>query len=209
MSGSVNVSVIIPTYNEQDTITNCIETLLEGDYPVDQIEFIIADGGSTDKTHEEIERFSQHHPDVSIQVLHNPHKTQGHGLNMAIQHASAVSEIIIRADAHSIYPRNYIAHCVESSLTTNADNVGGVMVPLGKGALQRAVSFCMSHPLGVGNAQFHLGNKSGFVDTAYLGCFKKDVFKRVGSFDPAMTPNEDAEMNLRITKIGRNHLPQP
>ncbi len=76
------------------------------------------------------------------------------------------------------------------------------MVPLGKGFLQRAVSFCMSHPLGVGNAQFHLGNHSGFVDTVYLGCFKRAVFEKVGLFDPAMTPNEDAELNLRIRKSG-------
>ena len=60
----------------------------------------------------------------------------------------------------------------------------------------------MSHPLGVGNAKFHLGTQSGFVDTAYLGCFKKDVFEKVGLFDPAMTPNEDAEFNLRIRKEG-------
>lgn len=202
MSGYEQVSVIIPTYNEQDSITNCIETLIDGDYPIDKLEFIIADGGSTDNTLKEIEHFSRRYPDVSIKVLHNPHKTQGHGLNMAIQNVSADSKIIIRADAHSVYPRNYIAHCVESLLTTNADNIGGVMVPLGKGALQRAVSFCMSHPLGVGNAQFHLGNQSGFVDTAYLGCFKRDVFERIGLFDPAMTPNEDAELNLRIRKSG-------
>jgi succinoglycan biosynthesis protein ExoA len=202
MSDFKKISVLIPTYNEQDTITSCIESLLDGDYPVGTLEFIIADGGSTDNTRQEVEHFRRRCPDVRIKVLHNPRKMQGHGLNMAVRNVSADSEIIIRADAHSVYPRHYIAQCVESSLTTDADNVGGVMVPLGQGSLQRAVSFCMSHPLGVGNAKFHLGNQSGFVDTAYLGCFKKDVFKKVGLFDPAMTPNEDAEFNLRIRKAG-------
>jgi len=60
----------------------------------------------------------------------------------------------------------------------------------------------MSHPFGVGNARFHLGNHSGFVDTVYLGCFKKDIFEKVGLFDPTMTPNEDAELNMRIRKYG-------
>jgi GT2 family glycosyltransferase len=149
-----------------------------------------------------IEDFSNENPNARIRVVNNLHKTQGYGLNTAIQNANKNSEIIVRADAHSIYPPNYIADCVKSSLSTSADNVGGVMVPLGKGYLQRAVSFCMSHPLGVGNARFHMGNHSGYVDTAYLGCFKRDIFEKVGLFDPAMTPNEDAELNMRIRKSG-------
>lgn len=197
------LSVIIPTYNEEGTIINCIEGLMNGEYPVDKLEFVIADGNSSDNTIKKIEEFSAKNPDIKIKVLDNPDKTQGYGLNIAIQNVNTDSEIILRADAHSIYPPNYIADCVKSLMSTNADNVGGVMVPLGKGCTQRAVSFCMSHPLGVGNAKFHLGNHSGFVDTVYLGCFKKDIFEKVGLFDPAMTPNEDAEFNLRIRKSGR------
>jgi succinoglycan biosynthesis protein ExoA len=196
------VSVIIPAFNEEGTITSCIESLMNGDYPLDKLEFIIADGDSSDNTLKNIKAFSQKNYDAKIRVVNNLRKTQGYGLNTAIQNVGKNSEIIIRADAHSIYPPNYVAHCVESLLSTSADNVGGVMVPLGKGYLQRAVSFCMSHPLGVGNAKFHLGDYSGSVDTVYLGCFKKDVFEKVGLFDPAMTPNEDAELNMRIRKSG-------
>jgi len=196
------ISVIIPVFNEEGTITNCIESLMNGDYPLDKVEFIIADGDSSDNTLKNIEDFSEKKPNVKIRVVNNLCKTQGHGLNIAIQNVSKNSEIIIRADAHSIYPPNYIADCVKTLLSTSADNVGGVMVPLGRGYLQRAVSFCMSHPLGVGNAKFRLGNHSGYVDTVYLGCFKKDIFEKVGLFDPAMTPNEDAEFNMRIRKSG-------
>ncbi|MHC5060940.1 MAG: glycosyltransferase family 2 protein [Planctomycetota bacterium] len=196
------VSVIIPTYNEDDTITNCFESLLNGDYPVDKLEFVIADGASTDNTLETIENFSNKHPDVKIRVVDNPSRTQGYGLNIAIENIDKNSEVIVRADAHSIYPRNYIADCVRTLLTTKADNAGGVMVPVGKTPLQKAVAFCMSHPIGVGNAKFHLGNYSGFADTVYLGCFRKDIFEKAGMFDPAMTPNEDAEFNIRIRKSG-------
>jgi len=196
------VSVIIPAFNEEDTITNCIGSLMNGDYPLDKLEFIIANGESSDNTLKNIENFSDKNPNARIKVVNNLCKTQGYGLNTAIQNVNKNSEIIIRADAHSIYPPNYIADCVQSLLSTGADNVGGVMVPLGEGHLQRAVSFCMSHPLGVGNAKFHLGNHSGFVDTVYLGCFKKNIFEKIGLFDPAMTPNEDAELNMRIRKSG-------
>ncbi len=202
MSGVEKVSVVIPAYNEQEAITDCIGSLMATDFPRERLEFIVADGNSSDDTCKRVEDFARSNPDARIRVVNNPHRTQGHGLNIAIQNADKDSQIIVRADAHSIYPANYVADCVKRSLSTNADNVGGVMVPLGKGFLQRAVSFCMSHPLGVGNAQFHLGNHSGPVDTVYLGCFKRAVFEKAGFFDAAMTPNEDAELNLRIRKSG-------
>ena len=197
MSDWKHVSIVIPVYNEEKVIIDCLQTLLDCDYPKDKLEFLIADGQSTDDTVEVINEFSATQ-DVEIKVFDNPNKTQGYGLNIAIENANPDSDIILRADAHSIYPQNYITMCVETLLKSDADNAGGVMVPIGKNPTQKAVAFCMSHPLGVGNAKFHLGNFSGFVDTVYLGCFKRSVFEKVGLFDPKMTPNEDSEFNLRI-----------
>lgn len=197
-----SVSVIIPAFNEEQTIVKCIESLINGDYPLDLLEFVVADGGSVDKTLEEIGEFQNKNPQLDVKVVNNPLRSQGYGLNIAIDNVSTSSEIIVRADAHSIYPRNYIYDCVNTLLTNQADNAGGVMFPVGKTPFQKAVAFSMTHPLGVGNAKFHLGNYSDFVDTVYLGCFRKEIFKEVGLFDPMMTPNEDAELNLRIIKCG-------
>ncbi len=110
------ISVIIPVFNEEGTIINCIESLMNGDYPLDKLEFIIADGDSSDNTLKNIEDFSDKNPNAKIRVVKNLCKTQGHGLNIAIQNINKNSEIIIRADAHSIYPPNYIADCVKSIL---------------------------------------------------------------------------------------------
>jgi GT2 family glycosyltransferase len=61
----------------------------------------------------------------------------------------------------------------------------------------------MSHPFGVGNAQFRLGIRSGFVDTVYLGCFRREVFDKVGLFDedPSVI-SEDSDINQRISGTG-------
>src|SRR5262249_35898107 len=69
------------------------------------------------------------------------------------------------------------------------------------------VSTAMRHPVGVGNAKFHLGNHTGDVDTVYLGTFWKSTISRIGGFDPIAGPNEDAEFNLRLKAIrGRIYL---
>ncbi|WP_333656536.1 glycosyltransferase family 2 protein, partial [Dissulfurispira sp.] len=194
------MSVIIPVYNEENAIIQCLESLIDGDYPLDNLEFIIADGGSSDRTLEVLKEFASKNKNVAVKIVNNAFKTQGYGLNIAIENADIKSEIILRADAHSIYPKNYILDCVKTLREVDADNAGGVMVPVGETPFQKAVAFCMSHPIGVGNAKFHLGGYSGFVDTVYLGCFKKNIFEKIGLFDPEMTTNEDAELNLRILK---------
>ncbi len=196
------VSIIIPVFNEEKIIIDCLKSLLNGDYDINKLEFIIADGGSNDNTVKEVKDFAKSHPDLTIKILNNPDKIQSVGLNLAIEQANSKSEIIIRADAHSIYPENYIKDCVQTLLSVNADNIGGVMVPVGKTYFQKAVAFCMAHPAGVGDSKFHLGNYSGFVDTVYLGCFPATLFKKIGLFDTSMTTNQDAELNLRIIKSG-------
>jgi hypothetical protein len=77
------------------------------------------------------------------------------------------------------------------------------MWPIGETPFQKAVACAMRHPVGVGNARYHLGNYSGWnPDGVYLGAFRRDVFEKVGLFDPAAHPNEDAELNLRMTLAG-------
>ena len=69
--------------------------------------------------------------------------------------------------------------------------------------LQEAIGVAMSHPFGVGNSQFRLGKRSGFVDSVYLGCFRKEVFGRIGLFDErAAVISEDSDINERIRGAG-------
>jgi glycosyltransferase involved in cell wall biosynthesis len=46
------LSVVIPTYNSERTLRECLESIKNQDYPKNKIEIIIADGGSTDRTME-------------------------------------------------------------------------------------------------------------------------------------------------------------
>ncbi len=202
MTSTTRASIIIPMLNEENHIVPCLQSLASGDYPADLLEFLVVDGGSTDRTLSILSEFMKANPQLKIHLFHNPNKTQGYALNVAIQNAAEDSSYIIRADAHSTYPSNFVAESIRTSIETNADNTGGAIVAIGITPLQKAIAYCMRHPFGVGDSRYRLGNFSGYVDTIGFGCYKKDVFKRVGLFDPLMTPNEDAEMNLRIRKGG-------
>jgi len=143
-----------------------------------------------------------------IRLLDNPRRQRAPALNVGIR--SATGDVILRVDARTIIPEDYVEKCVRTLLATGADNVGGMQVPIvtrngspRKELTQQAIGIALAHPFGIGNAQFRLGKKSGYVDTVYLGCFRREIFDKVGLFDEdAPVISEDSEMNYRIRKAG-------
>lgn len=189
------VSVIIPVRNEEKYIKSCLEAVFAQTYPKDKTEVLVVDGMSKDKTREIARSFP-------VRIVDNPKFQRVFALNIGIKNAKG--DVLARVDARSIIPRDYIEKCVRILQETGADNVGGVQKPLLQGSvLQQAIGMAMSHPFGAGGAEFRLGRKSGYVDSVYLGCFRREVFDKVGLFDedsPIIT--EDADINWRIKKAG-------
>jgi len=195
------VSVIIPVRNEETHIQSCLKNLPGQTYPSNKIEVVVIDGMSNDNTRARINKFRKEHPRLNLRSINNPKKEIFPALNIGIKNAKG--EVIIRLDARTHIKKDYIKQCVKTLLNTKADNVGGVQKPIAQSPTQKAIGIAMSHPFGVGNAQFRLGNKSGFVDTIYLGCFRKNVFKKIGLFDEnSGIISEDSDINLRIRKAG-------
>lgn len=191
------ISILVPCYNEEEYIKDCLDSLID-DYVIANAEILILDGMSTDNTREIIKDYIKKHSKVIIKLINIVKKHQSYALNIGIDKAQG--DIIVRIDAHSCYPQGYVKNCVELLERVGVDNVGGVMYAQGKTRFQKLVARAMKHPVGVGDAKFHLGNYKGFVDTVYLGTFRKSIFKKLGYFDPYI--NEDAEFNLRILKSG-------
>jgi GT2 family glycosyltransferase len=71
--------------------------------------------------------------------------------------------------------------------------------------MARAIAIGMSHRFGVGNSHFRVGiSEAREVDTVPFGCFRREVFARVGLFDEELIRNQDDEFNFRlITQGGR------
>ena len=192
------VSVVMPSYNEEKFIKKSIESLID-DYFLKNCELIIVDGMSSDRTQRIVQSFIK--KEFRIRLLENKNKIQAYGLNLGISEAKG--EIIVRADVHCLYPPQYIKKCAELLERTGASNVGGIMLPQGTTMDQKAIALAMKHPVGVGDAKWHLGNFNGYVDTVYLGTFWKKLFDEIGLYDTNCETNQDAELNLRILKAGK------
>ena len=196
------VSVIVPCYNEQATITLLLEAISKQTYPQSQIEVIIADGMSTDQTRVMIQSFSSLHPDISLLIVDNPARHIPAALNKAI--GAAKGEFILRLDAHSIPAPDYIERCIDILEGGIADNVGGVweIVPGNSSWQARGIAAAAAHPLGAGDAYYRVGSTPRFVDTVPFGAFRKLLIDRLGGFDEELLSNEDYELNVRIRMNG-------
>ena len=202
------VSLIVPCRNEGDFIEACLESLVRNGYPADRREIVIVDGQSTDRTRAIACEYSRRHP--GIRVIDNPRGTIPAAMNIGIK--AARGDAVLKIDAHSTYPPDYVSRCVELLFKSGADNVGGVLVtrPRTDGAVAKAIALVLAHPLGSGNSGFRIGtSEPRWADTAAFGCYRSDVFKRIGFYNEDLVRSSDMDINSRLRRAGGRILLDP
>jgi glycosyltransferase involved in cell wall biosynthesis len=194
------VSFVMPIRNEEEHIQASLQSLVCQNYLGSDIEIIVVDGRSSDRTLEIVEEIQRQYPQV--RCLDNPAGNAPSAMNIGIR--ASRGEVIIRADGHTVYPNDYAAICVRYLEETGADNVGGpcVTVPSDDTLSARLVAAVLSSSFGVGDSKFRTGGSEGFVDTVPFGAFRRAVFDRVGMYNEALVRNQDNDLNARIRKAG-------
>lgn len=202
------VSIIIPCRNEEKIIGKCLDSILAQEYPKEKLEVLIVDGMSTDKTREIVKEYTEKYD--FIRLINNAKLTAPAGMNNGIEEAKGQAIIIM--GAHAIYTKDYVSKCIMYIDQYNADAVGGLMqtLPGAETLKAKAIALALSSPFGVGNSYFRIGIKEPrFVDTVPFGCYRREVFDRIGLFDEELVRNQDAEFNHRLTKNGGKILLVP
>ena len=195
------VSIIIPCRNEEKFIGKCLDSVIDNDYSKDKLEVLVMDGMSEDKTRKIIQQYIEKYP--FIKILDNPKKITPCALNIGIKNAKG--EIIIRMDAHSIYKKDYISKCVKYLQKYNVDNVGGIIRTLSSKntIIAKAIAIILSNKFGAGNSRFRVGvDKPKLVDTVFCGCYRKEIFDKIGYFNENLIRGQDMEFILRLKKAG-------
>ena len=195
------VSIVVPCRNEEHYIAECLDSILACDYPRERLEVLVVDGMSDDGTRRVLAEYAVKHP--LIRVLDNPRRITPVALNTAIR--AARGDVIVRMDAHVVYPKNYVSRLVAALDEFGADNVGAVLrtLPANTRPMGRAIAIGMSHPFGVGTSYFRIGtDQPRWVDTIAFFCVKRSTFDRVGLFDEELIRHQDGEFNARLIGAG-------
>lgn len=195
------ISIICPIYNEERYIDTCLKSILDQDYDKGDYEILLIDGMSSDKTRDIVDRYTSIYPFVKL--LDNPQKIVPIAMNIGIE--NSVGDIIIRIDAHTSYERNYISSLVRNLIELDADNIGAICKTevLNKNPKSLAIREILCNKFGVGNSLFRIGiDNIVEVDTVPFGCFKRDVFDKIGGYDNRLVRNQDIELNKRLKRHG-------
>jgi len=195
------ISVVCPIYNEIKYIENCIQSILSQDYPQNNLEVLFVDGMSFDGTRDIIMKYSAQYP--FIKLVDNLQRIVPVAMNIGIR--KSIGSVIIRLDAHALYPSNYISVLVKELDRLNADNVGVACRTdvMNKTSKTLAIKEVLSNRFGVGNSIFRLGVDEVLeVDTVPFGCWRRDVFDKYGYYNTRLIRNQDIELNKRIIRGG-------
>ena len=192
------VSVIIAIRNEEKFIAQCLQSVVNQDYPKDRMEILVVDGRSEDRSREIVAEFSSKYR--VVRLLDNPQISAPAGLNLGIRQARG--EVIVRVDGHCWLELDYVSQCVRKLQETGADNVGGLMKAVGQDYVGQVIALAINSFFGSGGSKFHYTSKEQYVDTVYLGAFRRRVFDEVGFFNESLMRNQDYELNYRIRAAG-------
>lgn len=197
------VSVVIPTLNEERSISTCLDSVLAQTWG--DLEVLVVDGGSTDRTRELVERYA--HSDPRVRLVHNPGRTQPAAMNTAI--GEVTSPWLVRVDAHSTVPPDYVERIMEHLGTGRWGGVGGRKDGVATTSEGRAIVAALGSPFGVGNSKYHHATETQTVDHIPFGAYPVEVVRELGGWDEEICANEDFEFDYRVRESGRELLLDP
>ena len=195
------LSVLIPVYNEKDTIKECLEAVLKADIGSLDLEVIISDNNSIDGTKEILSKII----DPRVKILYRD-KNNGKGANIKNALKEANGDLILFQDGDLEYSPNDYVNLIEPFLKFNADVVYGSRLTRAK------ATSIVGFPNYIGNILFTfltnmLFNKI-FTDIATgYKVFKKDIIKNMKimsdgfEIEPEITAKLSRNKNIRIFEV--------
>ncbi len=204
------VSVVIPTLNEDTNIASTLSRLLETRYPLDLVEFLVVDGGSTDKTRVIAETMAARlapGKGAVIRVIDNPHRLQSAAMNLAAEVADPRSEWLIRCDCHAEYPADFVSALMRVISDRPGNEYAGVVYAVryrldSSRCFRNATGWAFCSKLGGGNSAYRTGTPTGQIDHGWHGAFNRRILQSIGGYDTEMVANEDVDLSWRLRDGG-------
>lgn len=100
-----DVTFLIPAYNEEEYVAECIQSLLEMDYPSDKLDIIAINDGSADSTLEEMKNFKDR-----IDIIDKENSGKAASINLALEKVD--TELVACMDADSFAERDMLKSMV-------------------------------------------------------------------------------------------------
>jgi len=173
------ITVVVPTYNDAETINNKLLNLIEQSYPTGLMEILLIDSNSRDETVHIAKKFVSNHPEVNMRIIvENERKGKSEAINKALSAIDSQSQIVIMTDANAFLERSALRKTVARF---SSPKIGAVV------GRQTIPSIDQS--------------KEALSETTYLSFYQK---MREGESIIDSTPIFDGELSAYRTSVIKN-----
>ena len=198
------VSVVVPMLDELGSIDDCLDAFSAQTYPLERLEVLVVDGGSTDGSRARVEERAEHEP--WIRIVENPRRKASAAFNAGV--AAARGEVVCLFSAHGVADPEFVRRSVEVLDEAGADGVGGSYLHVGLDPVSRAIGLAMVSPFGMASPH-RFARQRQEVDTISHPAYRRDALLRVGPFDETLERNSDYELNYRMRQLGMRLVLDP
>jgi len=191
-----SVSVLIPAYNEEGYVGDCIESVLASSYPDEKLEVIVIDDGSDDSTYAEAVSYR----DRGVQIFHRQNGGKYAAINMGL--LCSASEIVVTVDADSRLSVDAIHKIVgQFQEEPNVGGVGGtVKVGNDNGLLAKVQALEYAFNINTNRRVYSLCGAVPVLPGC-LAAFRREALDDIDGYDPD-TITEDFDVTIKLLKEG-------
>lgn len=171
MISEIEVTIIVPAFNEEEEISNCLDSLLRLNYPKNKYEIIVVDDGSRDRTPQIVRNYEDKY--FNIRLLSKKNGGKASAQNLGLKHANG--KYILVTDADATPEINWVTKMVKD--LQKHDLVIGSWYPKSTNYWGEKIqnSFCLMI------FKYHALNR--ISDVGVNNGFKKEIVTKVGDFN--------------------------
>ncbi len=189
-----SVSIIVPAFNEERNIYNCVQSLLNLDYPRNLLKIYVVNDGSRDGTRKICESYAKK---GLIRLINQKNQGKAAAMNNALKRVK--TEYVVSMDADSIAEREFLRKMV-----AHADNKISIITPAPK--VMKKDNWIEKIQYVEYMFSIFLRKAFTFFDSQYVApgpgsMYKTEVLKKLGGFD-TNSAVEDMEIAFRFFEKG-------
>ena len=189
------LSIIIPAYNEEENIKNCLRSVIYSDYPSEDMDIIVVDDKSTDKTAKIVEDIIAKITSHKIRLIKGSHKGKPESLNLGLSYAK--HEYIMSIDADVILEKNTIKKLVSpmrNERVAATNSVAAIRNPKRMIEYFQMIEFSLNNLI---RTSFSKVYKNSIWFFGAVAVYRKSVLEEIGKFKND-TLTEDMDICLEM-----------
>ena len=194
--GTPKVSIVITTCDSEKFVSDCINSVMNLDYPQDQLEVIVVDDASTDGTFDLVKQLKEIHPDVNVKLFRNE-KRSGTAVSKNFGIGVAENEYVASVDSDVALTPSWLRALVPELQDTLVAAAGGMICTY---PAEELVSRLAGYELEY--RYTHLKAKSVDKVSSANTIYKKSLLQKIGLFPSDLINGEDTFVSYRFRDLG-------